>query len=62
MNFKISNIEHYASPAGLNVDEILKTYCTSLADIKKPGWIPYMFVTITQKGSRLNYMNNSGQY
>jgi hypothetical protein len=35
MNFKISNVEHYSSPCELNVDEILKTYGTSLADIKK---------------------------
>lgn len=35
MNFKISNVMHYISPRELNVDEILKTHCTSLADIKK---------------------------
>jgi hypothetical protein len=35
MNFKISNVEHYSSPRELNVNEILKTYGTSLADIKK---------------------------
>lgn len=34
MNFKISNVEHYVSPAGLNVDEILNAYGTSLADMK----------------------------
>lgn len=34
MNFKISNIECYASPFGLKVDEILHTYGTSLADMK----------------------------
>ncbi|MGD1042841.1 MAG: hypothetical protein ABR913_07210 [Sedimentisphaerales bacterium] len=35
MNFKISNIENYTSPAELNVDAILRTYGTSLGDIKK---------------------------
>jgi len=35
VNFKISNIEHYSSRYDLNVDEILKTYGTSLADMKK---------------------------
>jgi hypothetical protein len=35
VNFKISNVEYYPSPTGLNIDEILKTYGTSLADIKK---------------------------
>ena len=35
MNFKISNVERYASPPRLNVDEILNTYGTSLADMKK---------------------------
>jgi hypothetical protein len=35
MNFKISNVEHYTSSRELNVDEILKTYGTSLANIKK---------------------------
>lgn len=35
MNFKISNVEHYSSRHDLNVDEILKTYGTSLADVKK---------------------------
>ncbi len=34
MDFKISNFEHYISLPGLNVDEILKTYGTSLADMK----------------------------
>ena len=34
MSFKISNVEHYTSPRDLNVDEILKTYSTSLADMK----------------------------
>lgn len=34
MNFKISNVEHYISPPGLNVDEILNAYGTSLADMK----------------------------
>jgi len=43
MNFKINNVEHYASPAGLNMDEILKIYCTSLADIKK-AWMDSIFV------------------
>ena len=35
MNFKISNVEHYASPPGLNIDEILNTYGTLLDDMKK---------------------------
>jgi hypothetical protein len=35
LNFKINNIEHYISPREFNVDDILQTYGTSLADIKK---------------------------
>jgi len=35
MNFKTSNVEHYTSPRELNVDEILKAYGTSLADMKQ---------------------------
>lgn len=34
MNFKITNVEHYVSPLGLNVDEILNAYGTSLSDVK----------------------------
>ena len=34
MNFKISNVKHYVSPPGLNVDRILNTYGTSLVDMK----------------------------
>jgi len=34
VNFRISNAEHYISPPGLNVDEILNAYGTSLADMK----------------------------
>ena len=35
MNFKVSNVEHYVSPPGLKVDEILHTYGTSLDNMKK---------------------------
>ena len=35
MTFKISNVEHYVSPSGLNVDEILNAYGSSLTDMKK---------------------------
>jgi len=35
VNFRISNVEHYSSQHDLNVDEILKTYGTSLVDMKK---------------------------
>ncbi len=34
VNFKINNVEHYTSPSGLNADEILNAYGTSLVDMK----------------------------